>query len=188
MGQAGDVSAACMAAALYWHHTKEMVAGWNLGFEAVLKSAMRFKDSGHPVCVGVEASAYLYGWPGYPKDEKRSTELRIRAAAAGSAGEQKYMAAKHIAGAQRLEPKSVALEICWTRVAATKLINERTSFDNTCRLYRRGVAMVDGEPKKPPQDIQEIALHWCSPFLTVTPDMCAYLESETSSQPKELAK
>lgn len=187
MGQAGDISAACIVATLYNHHRKEVTAQWKLTYEQVAKAALAFKDSGHLLCAGVEGEQYFRGTLGYPKDLEKAKKIFIMQAAAGSAANQEFMFRQHSDGAHKFEPRAVMLELCWHRVLTQKSLITRTI--DLCGQYREGTRVDwQGTVTLVPARLREHALQWCEPSKNVTGAVCVQLESEPESKPKETSK
>ena len=89
MGKQGDVGATCMAWMFYKHFKKEDTAKWHYSYDDAARAALKLKDSGHPVCCGVEGALYLDGDLGYPQNRFLGRSYLLRRAVAGFYGNQK---------------------------------------------------------------------------------------------------
>jgi hypothetical protein len=180
-GKQGDVGATCMAWMFYRHFRKEVTAKWHYSYDDVARAALKLKDSGHPVCSGVEGPLYLSGELGYPQDRSLAKPYMIGRAVTGFTGSQEYMANSHLFGSLNFEPKDVALQLCWERIA------DQTSpviqFGTTCDAYRHGIAVDKNFQKVAlPAHIQRLARDWCEPSRIVTAQTCADLELQTDGR------
>jgi hypothetical protein len=183
LGKQGDVGAACTAARFYRYHRKEVTARWKYSFEQVAREALKYKDSGNPVCFGLEGSLYLYGDLGYPSSRKQAKPDLLRSAVAGSFGDQVFLANMHHFEAQRFEPEHVALKLCWTRAASYQ--SPAAFFREACDGYRLGIAFdINGKEVAMPQHIQQLGRQWCTSERIVTAATCAALEQKLDSEEK----
>lgn len=181
MGKAGNISATCMAAMFYQHHDKEATAHWKYTYEDVAKEALKQKNSGHPVCVGIEGSFHLYGQLGYTKSRELAKPYFVKRALIGFYGAQNYLLVSHVRGQMRFVPKDVALSLCWQRVADT--ISPYALFSSECETYRLGIAVNEDFKDVPlPPSIQQLAREWCEPSRIVTAQTCADLELQSDSK------
>lgn len=175
LGLAGDISAKCLAAGLYRHHERTVTDSWKYSFAFVANEAMKARDSGHPVCAAVEASLYLTGEAGYPRDPGRAKPGLVQSALAGMYGSQEFLAGMHLDGSLRQVPADLVLNLCWQRVADVQA--SVGSLGSTCELYRMGMAPdQDGKAVAPSPEIQRLATQWCEPNRNVTAQTCADLE------------
>lgn len=175
LGRHGDVSARCFAAFLYGNHRPEVTEGWRVGYEEVMRQGLLEKDSGHPVCLGLEASLYMTGSLGYPEDRERARKMRIPAALAGSYGAQMTLARYHLEGALRFEPRHLALDFCWRRVADS--FWQHAGYSSRClsqgQVMNSDLRMVDA-----PSAVRVIGAEWCVAEKKVTAQTCVDLEGQ----------
>ncbi len=178
LGERGDVGATCVAWMFYQHFNKEDTAKWRHKYEHVARAALKLKDSGHPVCTGIEGELYVRGSLGYPQDRSLAKPHMIANAVAGFSGSQEYMANTHLFESKLFQQNDVALNLCWRRVA--DMSSPVVQFDAICRAYRNGYDF-DRNLKEiaVPAHIQKIASEWCEPTRTVTAQTCADLELQT---------
>lgn len=185
LGQGGDAGAACLAWMFYRHHKREVTANWKYSFEKVTVQAMKFQKSGHPVCLGIEASLFISGDLGYSKSATRAKAGMLQRAVAGFFGAQHYMSIIHLEGRERFMENDVALYLCWQRVAYAQ--SPIYSFPNTCEVYEQGVARNhQGEWVPAPLEIKDAARQWCDANRTVTAQTCADLEQKYEPKGKQL--
>lgn len=180
-GKKGDVGATCMAWMFYRHFRKEVTAKWHYSYDDVARAALKLKDSGHPVCSGVEGPLYLSGELGYPQDRSLAKPYMIRSAVTGFFGAQMYILGGHQAGTLRFDPQEFELDLCWTKVADAH--SPVAGFASTCELYKGGVGLNEQLSSVPlPQPLQKMAREWCEPNRIVTAQTCADLELQTETK------
>ena len=183
MGKQGDVGATCMAWMFYKHFKKEDTVKWHYSYDDAARAALKLKDSGHPVCSGVEGLLYLDGNLGYPQDLDLGRFYMVKRAVTGFYGSQKYMANSHFVQLSNFEPKNVALNLCWEKVADVH--STLSGFESTCNSYRLG-NIFDRNSKEisVPTHIQQLAQQWCEPSRIVTAQTCADLEQQNATKGK----
>lgn len=184
LGKQGDIGASCMASMLYLHHSEEMRKGWKYSHETVVREALKHKDSGHPVCDGLEYGLYVHGLLGYPQDRALARKNALLRAHTGFYGTQNYLSGWHRHDSVVLNPKHFALSICWVKVAEQQI--ER--IHNACETYQSGRIYYGGTWQNPlatipiPEHHKKVVAEWCDPKVLPTIDTCMTLENQLSQE------
>ena len=182
-GKQGDVGATCIAWMFYKHFKKEDTAKWHYSYDDVARAALKLKDSGHPVCSGVEGALYLDGNLGYPQDRNLAKPYLLKSAVSGFYGDQMYLLGGHQAGTLRFDPKEFELDLCWRKVTDAQA--PLPGFRSTCTDYNAGVGLDEQLKFVPlPVALQQLAREWCEPSRIVTAQTCADLEQQYQSERK----
>ena len=177
-GKKGDVGATCMAWMFYRHFRKEVTAKWHYSYDDVARAALKLKDSGHPVCSGVQGPLYLYGELGYPQDRSLAKPYMMTRAVTGFYGSQMYLANSHLTEALRFKSDEFELNLCWTKVADVH--SPLSGLGTMCGYYKDGMGFNEQlEPVALPAPLQKLAREWCEPNRIVTAQTCADLELQT---------
>lgn len=185
LGKQGDASASCFANLFYNHHEDDKIKRWKYSRLEVAQLAMKAKAaSGHPLCAGIESRFYMTGEHGYPKDRAKAKPYIIEKAVAGFYGWQEYLAGTHGTSNHEIDPKEVALELCWMRAGNT--FSPMADYDTRCYGYLHGSTpivnikndQVEVTRVVVSEAIQVIARQWCEPTRVVTAQECANLESK----------
>ena len=184
LGKQGDIGASCTAALLYLHHDEYTRRNWKYSYETVVREALKHKDSGHPVCAGMEDGLYLRGELGYPKDKKLAHKYALIGAQQGFYKTQLIISGWHRLKDVALHPKHFALNMCWGKLAEQQV----DTYAPPCELYREGKMNYGATIEKPlnlidmPQDLKKIALDWCDAKTPPTIETCMALENQLAQE------
>jgi hypothetical protein len=178
LGKSGNISARCFAWMIHGHLDKSKTQSWKYSYEDAARLALESKDSGHPICKGIEGSLYLYGKLGYPQDKEKAKPYIIESALQGFYGDLKYLSGANSQIEGRSSPKKMALELCWRRQADRQ--SEWASFEIMCSAYKNGRGMnANLQDYKLSDEVRATAIEWCQttgPKADTTAQDCAELE------------
>lgn len=181
LGKSGNEAAACMAEHFHRSLSREITARWKVSYDDVALAAAPYIHSAHPVCSELEWSLASQGKGGLEKDPQRAHRARIKPALAGFYFRQSGMSVIHIDLVRQMHPKAVEAHLCWSRVADRSSVH--SNFQGECDSYRQGFSSDGaGHSIQVPPSIQILARQWCEPTRIVTPQECAQLESQLTSQ------
>jgi hypothetical protein len=178
LGKAGNISARCFAWMIHGHLDKRKTKSWKYSYEDAARLALESKDSGHPICKGIEGSLYLYGQLGYPQSKEKAKPFIIESALIGFYGDLKYLAGANSPIEGKNDSKKMALELCWLRQANRQ--SHTAYFDTACSVYLEGRAMNSKmEYFNLSEEVKATAQDWCQtsgPKVNTTAQDCAELE------------
>jgi hypothetical protein len=186
LGKSGDIGASCMAAMFYRPHQKEITDRWKLSYETVMREGLKHKDSGHPVCAGIESGLYRRGELGYEKNISKANAALLEQAKMGfyEAQVDMYILA-HSTGELALDKRHFEAYLCWKNLAFL----QAPIFEPECSTYEQGELYYGRTLENParripiPSDLVPIAKSWCEknkPPTTLA--TCLNLENQITKE------